>query len=185
MSIFHCTLVLLLLFCNTAFSENNPDYYSRHDPEQDFSIYKTFAWTSERPWVEMGNLDIDPIVEQRVMDAIKTTLSDKGFIFIENRDDADIAVSFTLGARDQIEIDDHQDIISGDWRWGRGNFGQPHIEQFTEGTLAIDLYDLKRRSPVWFGSATKRLDHKEIGSISEERLKRAVEGILGGFPPND
>ncbi len=35
------------------------------------------------------------------------------------------------------------------------------VRQYTEGKLAIDIYDVKSHQPVWHGWATKRLTSED------------------------
>ena len=79
------------------------------------------------------------------------------------------------------------------WRWGYDYYGVayprgfPRTEvttrNYAEGSLAIDIFDVASKSPVWHGSASKRLTRSELRGQSEESTRSAVQTILAGFPP--
>jgi len=183
---------LLLIGCAST-----GEFYIDQDPEQDFSGYRTFAWISAKPMTAVGDHTVSPLAERRIMDAIVSTLSGKGYDFVEDPAAADFAVSFTVGARDKVKSVTHLQstpafdpwLYRNSWRWGRGYYDYyfPQVQEvttqrnYTEGTLAIDLFDVKRKSPVWHGIGNKNLSKKELNS-GTDGIDEAVQTLLGSFP---
>ncbi len=165
------------------------------DPAQNFSAYKVFAWAGEKPMVSFGNRDVPAIVQSRVADSIKSYLLSNGYQFTDDVKSADFAVSFTIGTRDGIttnEIPDYFRQSQLDWAWGSVYFPRTRpfpaptrtvVRNYTEGTLSVDIYDVKTRRPVWHGKGTKNLSRKEL-SGEQETSAQDVRTILAGFPPN-
>lgn len=160
-----------------------------HDPAADFSGYRTYTWVTDELMVQPRAATdpiVSPLVQQRIHDAIDQALQAKGFVEDENA--PDFGVAFTVGLRDKVRVD-HWGSYGGFYRpYGRyGRYGglgarydRPVAQNYTEGTLAIDVFDGETRRAVWNGSATK------IVSESDERpaqIQEIVDAILADFPP--
>ena len=138
--------------------------YADHDPAQDFSTYKSFGWLSEKPVVAIGEYQVSPLTMQRIMDAIVTNLEARGYLYTDNVLIADFAVGFSVGARDKAQTYTNSSSLDpwmyrSNWRWGGvyyGNYSTTSVNISTEGTLAIDIFAVARKSPGWHGNAKKR-----------------------------
>ncbi len=168
---------------------------SDSDPSQNFSAYKTFAWAGEKPMITSGDRVIPGLIQSQVSQAIKSDLSSRGYRFTDDLTDADFAVSFTIGTREGIRTSQVPDYFwqnRMDWGWGSYYFPRRRplttpirtvLRDYTEGTLSVDIYDVKRKSPVWHGKGTKTLGRKEL-SGEQNTAAQDVRLILAGFPPS-
>ena len=177
------TIVVLL---TTIGCSIKPNVFVDSDPLQDFSFYKTFTWTNIDPMIVQSDYVVSPFVGEQVKDEIKLNLTNKGYKFFDEVADADIAISFTIGARDKVQVRTEPAIIYSDWRWGGQYWGTQIIQTerattYTKGTLAIDVFDVKRRSPVWHGVGSKRLNSADKRGESDD-IGTAVTTILVNFP---
>ncbi len=181
-------LSLALASCMTT-----PNISYDSDPAQNFSTYSSFAWASGKPMIAVGDRDISPIVQKEIADAIKTTLTSRGYSYVTDVNAADFAITYTVGARDKLKVSEVPDYFFQDrmnWRWGGQYFRplmispptQTVVRGYTEGTLSIDIYDVKRRSPVWHGKGQKNLSKKELRGENTD-IQGDVAQILLGFPP--
>jgi hypothetical protein len=71
------------------------------------------------------------------------------------------------------------------WGWGGMHYGvatETRVRQYTEGMLAVDIFDVEERRPVWHGVATKRISDADRDD-AEVTIKAAVDSVLAGFPP--
>ncbi|MEM1132457.1 MAG: DUF4136 domain-containing protein [Pseudomonadota bacterium] len=165
------------------------------DPSQDFSGYRTFGWVNSNPYSHFGAYPVSALLQQQITDSIKRELEGRGYRFVSDPASADFAVSYAVGARDKTRVSEVPvaDPFYGaraNWRWGRGYFPAYYpamatetiVSNYTEGTLSIDIYDVKRRAPVWHGVGTKRLSSDELDG-STESVTNGVRNILAGFPP--
>ncbi|MCO4810790.1 MAG: DUF4136 domain-containing protein [Gammaproteobacteria bacterium] len=166
-----------------------------HDPANDFAAYKTFAWISEHP-MKVGSVERipSPLLESQIMVTIESALGAKGYKIVPDAESADFALSFTVGSRDEIKVDSYPSMSAGyagygyprGWGgWGGSYYGygtETTVRQYTEGMLAIDVFDVEGRRPVWHGVASKTIsdsDRKDSGAT----IQAAVDAILVGFPP--
>jgi hypothetical protein len=56
------------------------------------------------------------------------------------------------------------------------------VRQYQKGMLAVDIFDVADRRPMWHGVATKSIsdsDRKEM----DVTINAAVTAVLAGFPP--
>ncbi len=160
--------------CNTA------HVASDYDHGAPFASYHRFTLI-ERPHPAAQN----PIAVQRTYDAIRTELMSKGFVYVPDPAQADFAVDFTIGVSDRLDVHSYPATFGG-WvgpGFGPGWWGdQVDVRQYHEGSLAIDVFDLRPPRPDWHGTAEKSLSLSEI-EHSQAPIQEAVTAVLANFPP--
>jgi hypothetical protein len=182
------TILILTVLAGCAGNPPITDY----DPSVSFGKYKTFAFISDHPLLraegaESGN----PLLEGRLMHVTENILIARGFTRIEDREAADIAVAFTVGGREKIQVNSYPEpyrpYYGGYGRgWGGAYYATPTsttVHQYTEGTLMIDIYDVSEHRPIWHGQASKRITEKMQENLGET-VNEIVASILATFPPN-
>lgn len=159
------------------------------DSAVDFSGYRTFAFISEHPLMtEMDSAGASPLLEGRLMRITEEALEAKGFRKVANPETADFAVGFTVGSRDKIRVNSYPEPYRpyyGGWGWGGPYFAgasNVDVQQYTEGTLAIDIYDVTEHKPAWHGVATKRITDS-MRRNPDDSVSEVVNEILTSFPP--
>lgn len=155
---------------------------SDFDPYARFDTYRTFAWLGEEP----GTLPdgtatdgVDPLLARRIHEAIESHLEAQGYRKVDDLAAADFVVSFNEGRREKIRIQSSP---------GRGGYGyggwyadsSVTATSYTEGTLAIDIFDGKSHLAVWHGWASKRVNESTDRAAHVEEV---VSAILAKFPP--
>ena len=174
--------LLGLLILNAACSSIQTE--SDYNADANFSSYKTFAFISDKPLVMAQSAPVNPLFEGRAMTAVREQLTSKGFQFVENREEADFVVSFTIGARDKIRVNNYPT----NYRGGVGGWGSPYyynnvdVRNYTEGTLAVDIFDVGQRSPVWHGWAVKTISSADRRNPTPV-INEVIAAILSDFPP--
>ena len=164
-----------------------------HDTSHDFGRYQTFAWISENPMkVGEGVSTTNPLLEPRIMAALESALVAKGYQQMDNPGAADFVLSFTIGARDKIRVNSYPTMSVGysagypsHWRWGAAYYcceTDTQVRQYTTGILAVDVFDVSEKRPVWHGVASKTISESDRKRL-DETIKAAVDAILAGFPP--
>jgi hypothetical protein len=170
-----------LLASACAVMEVGSDYYRAVD----FSKLQTYAWIAESPLIrsQSRRVEVSAATVQRIREAIERELAAKSLEQVATREQADLAIAFTVGARDTINVDDYPPYYRGDWAWRTPYYG-PGIDEnmYTEGTLAIDIFDNARRGPVWHGWARKTITGADVDD-PESTINAAVAAILAHFPP--
>jgi hypothetical protein len=169
-SLFAAALVVLVASCSSTYEAKvNFDKNS----EVDMSTYKTFAWlTKDR--ILVAPADINPVMKLRIDDQIEQAFIAKGYILIEDPESADFTISYTIGSRDKIKVSSYPTTYNTGFGWGRGYYGgyyggmygtsmgtETRVRQYTEGNLAIDIYDVKTHQPAWHGWAVKRITSED------------------------
>lgn len=183
-SIVTLTACVVLSGCATT-TKGSADY----DPSVNFANYHTFAWISQHPMIvaTAQGQQISPLAEGRIMRAIADSLTSKGYRLLDTPDNADFVVSFTVGARDNIQVTSYPVAYRGFYGragyWGGAYWGSDvDVQKFTEGRLAIDIFDRKEHRPIWHGWATKKITPKTQEN-PEPVINEVVAAILAKFPP--
>lgn len=155
----------------------------------DFTAFKTFSW-QQPTLVHTGDQPKNPLFEVRLKAAAKVSLERAGYRFVDSAESADLIVAFSIGSRDKIRVDSYPESYRGPYTWGGayyGSFGRGYnigmststeVRQYTEGTLAMDLFDAKLKQPVWHGSARGVLKDR----TSEEKallLQQLLDDLVG------
>lgn len=157
---------------------------SDHDPSFSFTGYDSFAWMSEHPMVSAGP-GANPLLEGRIMAAITETMRAKGVSLVPDAAQADFVVSFSVGARERVSVTSTPYPVAyrGSWRWGGAYYHDVDVRQYTEGRLAIDIFDADEKRPVWHGYATANISSMTDRAERQALLREAVTKILAEFPP--
>jgi hypothetical protein len=151
---------------------------SDYDHSAQFSSFHSFTLVM-RPHPSAKN----PLVVQRTVDAITAELTRKGFVYVADPAQADFAVDFTIGASDRLDVRSYPaGAYGGPWL----NAGWPgnnvDVRQYQEGTLSIDVYDLRSRKAVWHGAGKKELSQSDL-EHTQTLIVEAVTALLADFPP--
>ena len=155
-----------------------------HNPDADFSSYQSFAFMPEQTLRVATQNAVSPLLEGRLKDAATQSLVAQGYRLQSSPERADFVVSFTLGAREKIRVESYPVAYRGTWGWGARYYQQVDVTNYTEGTLAIDLFETRSGEPVWHGRTSKKIttaDRKNPTPIIDE----IVSAILAEFPPRN
>lgn len=175
------TLALGVTGCTTPI-RTGMDY----DKQAVFQDYGSFAWISENPLIAPDGQfgQVSPLTLSRIRTAIADSLIEKGYEKIKDPAAADFVVAFTVGTRDKVEITSYPTAYRGHWGW-RGPWiydSEIRARTYTEGSLAIDIFDGPSKQPVWHGWARKNIEQADIDD-PETVIRQAVEAIFQEFPP--
>jgi hypothetical protein len=150
-----------------------------YDRSTEFTHYRTYTWL---PREHFGNHN--PLVVRHAHEAIDAELKRKGFVLAEKGTTADIAVDFTVGSRERLQIQSYPTSYRGPWMWGRPYFGnQIDVNRYREGVLAIDVFDAQTHQPIWTGWAAKLISQSDMEN-SEDTVRSAASAVLAEFPPH-
>ena len=147
--------------------------------------YKTFAWLNEGK-ILAEPVDVNPVMKVRIDNAIEQAFIAKGYQLISNAEQADFTIAYTMGSREKIKVDSVPTTYRTGFVWRHGFYGgigisnETHVRNYTEGKLAIDVYDVKSHQPVWHGWAVKRIKSSEQDNPSKA-IKMVVEQVVAQF----
>ena len=150
-----------------------------YDPAIDFSKFKIFSWKE----VEIPNdaLAKNPLLAKRVKESVIKELEAKGYTYSES-EDVDFAVVAHAGTKDRMQITDWGSYGWYSPWWGPYG-GRVDVSQYTEGTLVIDIVDMREKEMAWRGLATGTVDESSNPERSQVRINQTVSKILANFPP--
>lgn len=172
-------VALLLAACATG-----PRVRTDYDPSADFSRYRT--WGFYKP-IAMEESGYSTWISDRIKDNVRREMEARGYRYVDS--DPDLQVNFQGIVREKTDVwsvprTDYQYFYS--YR-RRSYFAVPfwydetQVNQYTEGTLTVDLVDAERNRMVWTGAAIGRVTRK----TPQERLAEvdtAIASIFAQYP---
>jgi hypothetical protein len=167
-------LSLLMLVAGDAMAQKITTDF---DPRANFSQYKTFTWIRP-PKVEM-----DPFMEQRLVEAINAALTAKGWQ--PATEGADVGIVAHVATRERHTLETFYNGFGGGWgwhHWGVG-FGEAYTTDhpYEVGTLVVDMFDSHTKQLIWRGVVTETFSEKPHKDT--KKLNKDVEKLFKGFPP--
>lgn len=168
-------LLFLLTMGQAAFGDHKVT--TDYDRKADFSSYKTFMWLRE-PRLQ------DPLMVQRVKDAVNAQLTAKGWQLVT--ENADIAVSANGATRQEQTLETWYSGYPG-WQWhglGHGYGSGPastRVETYTVGTLVVDLFDTSKKQVVYRATASDVVSDKP--EKNTKTMNKVIEKMFKHFPP--
>lgn len=179
------TLVLLVASCASTYKAKVG--YDKNE-QVDTASYKTFAWLTPAKIMARSE-DFNPVMKFRVDEEIEKAFIAKGYELVSDAEKADFTISYTVGNRDKIKVSNYPSSYNARFGWGWGYYGgmfganmkqDTSVRQYTEGKLAIDVYDVKLHQPTWHGWATKRITSKEK-EVPSGVIKGIVNEVVAQF----
>jgi hypothetical protein len=150
-----CVLLATIAYAQKVTFDSNPS--------APFGSYKTYAWTQGTPASES-------LMEQRIHAGVAAQLAAKGLTPTDATPDLFVAT--------HAVTQDHPQLVVNGFGWGLG--GTASVENYTVGTLVVDLYDAKTRQMVWRGVATDSVSDKP--QKNAERINKALEKMFAKYP---
>jgi len=145
-----------------------------YDHNANFGQYRTFSWEKVQTQ--------DPLLVNRIKDAVNGALTAKGWTQVESGGDVCIlAMEIT---QNQQTLNTFYDGFGGGWRWrGLGGFGDATTttETYQVGSLVVDLFDAKTKTLIWRGSSSDTLSNN--ADKNTKNLDKGVQKMFAHFPP--
>ncbi|MDH3734125.1 MAG: DUF4136 domain-containing protein [Gemmatimonadota bacterium] len=180
---FGAVALLTVVLCGCGASMNiDVDY----DPATVVAIgaYETYSWLPD-PGGRDRRVN-NEFVGQQVMLVADAVLAEKGYRRVEG--DGDFMLGWHAGLRDGMDVTTINDYYGyGYSRWGYGGgvwVSDTYVDEYTEGTLLVDVVDAERNELVWRGSAETRVDPLAMPEDTAPVIRDAVQRILSDFPPD-
>jgi uncharacterized protein DUF4136 len=164
-------ILSVLMMTLVAFAR---DVSTDYDHKVDFSRYRTFAWMHP-PMIA------DPLMRQRVEDAVNAQLREKGLVLVNDIHEADLGVMANGATTERHTLHTFYDGFPGEWRWGGWGNATTVVDTYQVGTLVVDLFDMSDKRVVWRGVATETVSDKP--EKNSKKLQDAVEKMFKHFPP--
>jgi len=150
-----------------------------YDRSVDFNKLKTYKWLKKK--MPNNALDQNPFQKKAIIKAVNDQLLAKGYKEQES-EDADFAVNVYSIVKQQTQITNWDNYGWYNPWWGPYG-GHTEVSTYDEGTLVIDIIDIKDKELAWRGLGTKIVtgfsnDANGIAIVNENIAK-----IMVNFPP--
>src|SRR6202162_877709 len=146
-----------------------------YDHNANFGQYRTYSWEKVQTK--------DPLLVDRIKDAVNSTLAAKGWALVPSGGDVEVFAIETT--QNQQTLDTFYNVFGGGRRWGGfgGGFGDATttVETYRVGTLVIDLFDAKTEKLIWRSSSSDTLSDK--ADKNTKNLDKGVNKMFQHFPP--
>lgn len=162
-----------------------PEVYSSVAPGSDFRGIKTYGFIKQASTDKGG---YESLETNFLKVAVAQQLDARGLKY--DPTNPDVVMNFYIHAEDKIRSR-QTPTMSGDYYGYRGGyydgFGhsgmayETRIEQYTVGTLTIDMIDPRQRKLLWEGTTKGRLTKKDVKNL-EETIDAAVKDVFTKFP---
>jgi Domain of unknown function (DUF4136) len=140
-----------------------------YNHNQSFAQYHTYAWGTNN-----ANQIQNSILAQVAQQDIDSAMQAKGFQKVQESQNPDLLLTANGGLKQQTS-----------WSaWGMrgigGGMGGITPEQNVEGTLIVDLYEMKTQSLVWRGIAQDTLSNN--GNKNQQIVEKAIQKMFKQWP---
>ena len=175
-------MVLLMLFTACA---TKPNTFTNADPGTDFSQYQTYGYLET---LSTDKAQYQSLVSNFLMVAVAQEFDKRGLTY--DPENPQLRVNFYIDTEEKIKsrsvptmgggFHDYRDPFYDPWM-GYGGGYETRIDQYTEGTLTIDVVDAASKKLVWEGTVFGRLTKKDVKNL-EKTVDEAVAAAMQGFP---
>lgn len=187
--------ILLVAACSSSPPKPEVDY----DHQYDFSQVRTIGFYKNSGQVSGDNpLQLSDMQRNRIDDAIRVAVENKGFTFLADASKADMLLTWHLATQHKTDVRSYSSASYG----GYGGYGgyrggynrysmyncwscspvhtDVRVTDYTEGTLIVDIIDPKMKQSVWRAVTQSKLKGEKM---EHERTAEAAALIFESFPP--
>ena len=180
-----CVLGLFLVACAST-----PDVYTQVAPGANLADIKTYGFISEAATDKEGYQSLET---NFLKVAVAKEMDARGLRYEPNN--PDVIMNFYILTAEKLRTTQSPSMGMGGYYGYRGGyysgFGpsmgmsyQTTVQQYTEGTLTIDMVDPKQRALLWEGTLKGRVTKTDIRNL-EKTIDKAVRDIFSQFPMPD
>ena len=175
---------LLMLFSVAGFAQVKSDY----DKEADFTVYKTYSFQG---WQKDSDKQLNEFDKKRILDALKAEFDARGMTLVESDADAEVALYLVLDSKSSTTA--YTNFVGGmgygpRWGWGMGVGGMGmatatttyNEDDYTEGTLVVDMYDSTGKKLVWQGVMTSVVQEKP--EKRDKSIPKKIKKLMKEYP---
>lgn len=155
-----------------------------YDKSAPFANYKTYTLAPAG-----AGQALSPISEAALRNAIRTQLAARGLTEAKSGM-GDIAIVRHVFTKDKVSVQQYTDwgyAGVGTWPYGYGSYGMwagaprtyVDVQQYTEGTLILDVVDVRTNKLVFRGAGTAVVGSAESNAA---RIEKAVAKMVESLP---
>ena len=167
---------------------SGPQLYSDWDDSVDFSAYRTFSFFNPMSIEGEGYATFHG---NAFRNAIRSEMISRGYQEVEEGGDLGINVSARLEERTNVSTTTDPMAYGGYYHYRRGfydpwmsyNFNTTtHVSQYTEGTINIDLVDMKQKRLVWEGVGVGKVRPDRSNAERRTAINNGVAALFDDYP---
>ncbi len=152
-----------------------------YKPGYDFAALETFSLLSTKRSgpnpAQMSEMEM-----HRADRAFIQALESHGLRYVEDRNEADLLVSWLLLTEDRTDVRGY-DARAYYQCWGCGPaVSDVRVKQYTQGTLIVDLIDPRLSQSVWRSYVQSRLTAEPDVEGQQGRFNAVADTMLEAFP---
>jgi hypothetical protein len=166
--------LLLLSACSST-----PDTYANVDPAADFSVYKTYGFVDNPA---SNKQEYESLETSFLKVAVAQQMDARGYSYAKA---PDLLLNFYIHREEKVQT---YNTPAAHGYYGYRNYNswggyayETQVQQYTEGTLNIDVVDASTNKLVWEGVLTGRLTDKDVANF-EATVDAAVKDIFANSP---
>lgn len=169
-------MVSTLIACHSV-----PSIHVVRDKSANMPQYRTFAF---HPSLDREGEQYESLSEQYLKSAIQEELKKRGLAY---SDSPDLWVNFNVHTTEKLRVrtkpspTHYYEFRYGYRVWPGYPIFEERIEQYTEGTLNIDLVDRQKNQLVWEGIAIGKVSKKTLDNL-ESNIIQTVALIFEKYP---
>ncbi len=152
-----------------------------YDKEANFTKYKTYEYTQETK--ELGGSS-GQLIRDRLLASVDQEMTSRGYTKTEGG--ADLMVELHIKAEQKTTATAYNTggVYGGRYGYYRyGGMGTTiNYNQYTDGTLFINVADKSTDKLIWQGRGTKTLDENASPEKRDSSIKNAVKTIFAKYP---
>lgn len=177
--LFVLSCLLMLAACAST-----PRVSSEADPNADFGRYRSFAFYTPLALEQHG---YSTFTSNRVRSAVRTQMEARGYVFDEANPDLWINLNAYLQDKAQVTTMPQVDYDYYYSYRARGYVAVPYwrdrteVRQYTEGTLNVDVVEVKGNRLVWEGVAVGTVG-RSTPEKRGEKIDAAIAAIFAQYP---
>ena len=169
-------LTLVITVVLLASCASGPTIRSNVDPSADFSRYKTYGYFDE---VMNQPAQYASFVTQYLKSSISKQMESRGFT---RSNDPELLVNINVATKDKVSVSQtpvspsmYYGYRGGMYGWGMGvGYGtETNVQNYTEGTLNVDVVDREQKKLLWEGVAIGRINEK-----ARDNPQAAIEAVV-------
>lgn len=169
---------MFLVACGSSLSVT-----SDYDKEADFTKYKSVMFAG---WEKNSGQILTDFDKKRILDALADEFEKRGFTIVQ--ENADAAVTLFIVVEQKTSTTAYTDYNGGmgygprwGYGYGMGSSTTQYVENnYAQGTLIIDFYDVSNKKLMWQGIATGVVE--EDPEKRDESTPAGMAKLMGEFP---
>ncbi len=150
-----------------------------YDREADFSQVSSFSWTGQR------NPEVNDLVHNRIMSALRSQLKAKGLSEVDSNPDVFVTYYGDDNERTVIDANHYGYGYGGGWGWGGAGMGMGSstttVRTYKEGTIIVDIYWAGDKQLIWRGTVTGTISDNP--QKNEKNIVKGIAKLFEKYPP--